>query len=90
MAYFGTPTREQAYGRKLTLREVEVFDLVITGLTNKEIATKLFVEEKTIKFHMTNILKKRGAKTRYELTFQEAQRKTKEDYVPRLSTGSAT
>lgn len=57
----------------LTPRQKQVMGLVCQGLTNKQIAAKLFVEEKTIKFHVTAILKKRNCKTRYALMSKEAR-----------------
>lgn len=54
-------------GKSLSVREIEVVKLVVTGITNKEVAGQLFVTEKTIKFHMTNIYKKMGVKSRSQL-----------------------
>lgn len=42
----------------LTDREKEVLQLVITGATNKEIASALFISENTVKNHLCNILDK--------------------------------
>ena len=52
---------------KLSNREIEVMEQVAKGLTNKESAINLFVAEKTIKFHMTNIFRKLGFKHRAQL-----------------------
>lgn len=54
----------------LTKREVEVIELLLQGLSNKEIGNKLFVSESTIKTHLWNVFKKRGVKKRAELVFQ--------------------
>lgn len=43
---------------ELTPRELEVFQLVAEGLSNAEIAGKLFVGEATVKTHVTRILMK--------------------------------
>ena len=52
-------------GNELSTREKEVAALVCqTGMTNKQAADKLFVSEKTIKFHLTNIYKKLGVQNR--------------------------
>lgn len=42
------------------------------GLSNKEIAERLFVTEKTIKFHLTNIYEKAGVKSRMEFIAKES------------------
>jgi DNA-binding NarL/FixJ family response regulator len=50
----------------LTTREFEVLELIVEGLSNKEIAAQLFVTESTIKTHVSNILIKLDAKRRTE------------------------
>jgi len=42
----------------LTPRQMEVLQLVAQGLTNKEIAAALYVTERTVKYHMSEILQK--------------------------------
>jgi NarL family two-component system response regulator LiaR len=42
----------------LTPRELEVLSLIAEGLANAEIAEKLFISEKTVKSHVSNILSK--------------------------------
>jgi DNA-binding CsgD family transcriptional regulator len=51
----------------LSNRESEVAELVSKGLSNKEVANQLFVTEKTVKFHLTNIYKKMNVKSRAQL-----------------------
>ncbi|CDX02104.1 Oxygen regulatory protein NreC [bioreactor metagenome] len=51
----------------LTLRELEVFNLVVTGLRSKEIAEKLEITKRTVDFHIGNILLKLEAKSRLEI-----------------------
>ncbi len=43
---------------KLTRREYEVISLIAEGLNNKEIADNLYISEKTVKNHVSNIFKK--------------------------------
>ncbi|WP_282079611.1 response regulator transcription factor [Aquimarina algiphila] len=48
----------------LSKREYEVLCEIASGLSNKEIAKKLFVSESTIKTHVSNVLVKLDAKRR--------------------------
>lgn len=48
----------------LTAREVEVLRLVTAGLANREIAARLSISERTVKFHVSAILSKLGASNR--------------------------
>ena len=59
--------RDVLLSKGLSNRESEVTDLLTLGLTNKEIAARLFVTEKTVKFHLTNIYKKMNVKSRSQL-----------------------
>ncbi|WP_307190010.1 response regulator transcription factor [Geomicrobium sp. JCM 19038] len=43
---------------QLTVREAEILRHVTLGKSNKEIASDLFITEKTVKTHMTNIFSK--------------------------------
>ena len=47
---------------KLSIREIEILGLIMRGLTNNEIAEKLFISYETVKSHRKNILEKKGAK----------------------------
>lgn len=51
----------------LSNREAEVTELVAKGLSNKEVGNRLFVTEKTVKFHLQNIYKKMNVKSRAQL-----------------------
>jgi DNA-binding CsgD family transcriptional regulator len=48
----------------LTSREQEVLTLVATGLSNREIAERLFIAQKTVSVHVSNILAKLGVSSR--------------------------
>jgi DNA-binding CsgD family transcriptional regulator len=51
----------------LSRREREVYDLLLENLSNKEIAKRLNVSERTAKFHVSNLLSKFQVKRRSDL-----------------------
>jgi DNA-binding CsgD family transcriptional regulator len=51
----------------LSKRELEVLQLICSGLTNKKIADRLFIGEQTAKDHARNIMRKVGVKSRAAL-----------------------
>jgi DNA-binding NarL/FixJ family response regulator len=51
---------------QLTSREYQILEQVATGASNKEIASRLFLSEKTVKHYMTNILQKLQVRNRVE------------------------
>lgn len=53
--------------QKLSQREIQIALLMNAGLANKEIADQLFISEKTVKTHVSNILNKMGLKDRMQL-----------------------
>jgi DNA-binding NarL/FixJ family response regulator len=59
---------------ELTEREQDVLELIGQGMANKEIAQKLVISERTVKFHVSAILAKLGAGNRTEATRIAAQR----------------
>jgi DNA-binding CsgD family transcriptional regulator len=59
--------RRTAAGPLLTRREQEVAQLVADGRTNREIAQALFLSPKTVERHVSNVLRKLGARNRTEL-----------------------
>ena len=50
----------------LTSREREVLDVLATGATNKAIAERLFISEKTVAVHVSNVMAKLGVSNRTE------------------------
>jgi len=50
----------------LSTREVDVFSLIVEGLSNKEISEKLFISEHTVKNHITNLLSKLNVSDRVQ------------------------
>ena len=51
--------------RSLTVRELEVLELLSQGLTTREIAARLFVERVTVRTHVAAILRKLGVPNRH-------------------------
>ena len=52
---------------ELTDRQRVVYDMIVSGKTNKEIMAALFIEQSTLKSHINQIYKKLDIKTRREL-----------------------
>jgi RNA polymerase sigma factor (sigma-70 family) len=52
--------------KALTRREMEILKLVAEGLTNEEIGKKIFISEKTVKTHLTNIFDKLKVNNRFK------------------------
>jgi NarL family two-component system response regulator LiaR len=48
----------------ITRRELEILELIAQGLSNREIAEKLYVSENTVKTHSSRVFDKLGAKRR--------------------------
>ena len=51
----------------LSERELEIIELVATGLTNSEIASQLMISKRTVDNHVSNVFAKTGAKNRIAL-----------------------
>jgi len=85
----------------LSNRELDVAVLVSKALTNREIGERLYISEKTVKFHVTSIFKKMNVKSRAQLivwcvphlNFSEDQTKPvgndKSDSMIRQEVGSS-
>lgn len=61
-------TLQQDHG--LTGREAQIAIEVSKGLSNADVASSISIAEKTVKWHLTNIFKKMGVKSRYQLIFK--------------------
>jgi len=61
-----TPAGEHKASDLLTERESEILSLVTSGMSNKEIAEKLILSQRTIKAHLTNIFNKLNVASRSE------------------------
>jgi DNA-binding NarL/FixJ family response regulator len=60
------PVATSAVESPLTDREFEVLDLLAQGLSNAEIADRLFVEPTTVNYHLAGLLQKTGARDRLQ------------------------
>ncbi|MFC3876707.1 helix-turn-helix domain-containing protein [Winogradskyella maritima] len=60
---------------KLTRREIEITTFILDGLTYKNIGKKLFITERTVSKHASNIFKKTGVKSKKEFLSQFSQKK---------------
>lgn len=59
--------KEFLHRREIKGRILEALELAVTGLTNREIATKMQITEKGVKNHMTEIFKRMKLKSRAQL-----------------------
>jgi DNA-binding NarL/FixJ family response regulator len=60
---------------QLSRREQEALDSLLENLSNKEIASKLNISERTVKFHVSNLLAKFGVRRRADLILLCYQRR---------------
>lgn len=58
--------RTREMGTALTPRERQTWELIAHGLTNRDIANSLGISERTVKFHVSNVLKKLMVSSRTE------------------------
>jgi DNA-binding CsgD family transcriptional regulator len=64
--------RAPTTGNELTATERKVADLVAQGLPNREVAAALFITPKTVEFHLRNMFRKLGVRSRTELARRKA------------------
>jgi DNA-binding CsgD family transcriptional regulator len=67
-----TAARTLGSGVKISRRERQVLDGILRSLSNKEIAAKLNVSERTVKFHVSSLLAKFGVADRVALCREAA------------------
>ncbi len=65
-AFVGSPTPRPANVFELSAREREVLALIAEGRTNREIAERLFISQKTVGVHVGNVLAKMRVSGRVE------------------------
>jgi DNA-binding NarL/FixJ family response regulator len=65
---------EEGFDEPLTPREVQVLELLAEGLPNKAIATRLNISDQTVKFHVSSISGKLGAKNRTDAVRRAVRR----------------
>ena len=59
----------------LTIRELDVLELIAKGMANKDIAQSLFISEKTVKNHITNIFRKLSVDDRTQAALYAIKKK---------------
>jgi DNA-binding CsgD family transcriptional regulator len=58
------PDERRREDRGITRRELEILELIAQGMSNREIAGKLYVSENTVKTHSSRVFDKLGARRR--------------------------
>jgi len=74
LSHVGGIMRGENKEDELTSRELDVLRLMSKGLRNKEIATELFITERTVKFHANSIYQKLDVNVRTEAVSLAIQR----------------
>ena len=54
----------------LTKREKEIFTLLIQSYTTKEIVKQLYISEKTVRNHISNVIQKLGVESRIQAVLE--------------------
>jgi two-component system NarL family response regulator len=65
---------ERMHRSELSPREMEVFELIAKGLSNKEIASKLSISEGTVRVHISHLLAKLGCSDRAQAVSEAFRR----------------
>ena len=66
-ALINAARQKPGLGSDLTERELQVLTLLVMGSSNSDIATQLNISMATVKYHLSNIFSKLGAKSRVEV-----------------------
>lgn len=62
----GVPGPDASLLHRLTRREIEILKLVSGGRSNRQVAEILYVTDQTVKFHLANVYRKLGVRSRFE------------------------
>jgi len=65
-----TNEEENEAKKILTKREKEIFDILVQDQTTKEIAAQLYISEKTVRNHISNVIQKLGVKGRAQAVIE--------------------
>lgn len=68
-------SQEELIENELTKREIEIIKAISEGLNNKEISEKLFISDRTVNTHRTNIMNKLNAKNSVDLVVKAIEKK---------------
>lgn len=74
---------------KVSRREMDIVDGLLANLSNKEIASKYNISERTVKFHVSNLLAKFKVRRRADLLLLWYQQGSEGGLVPRSAGASA-
>ena len=69
------PSSTAAPKNRITVRELEVIELVVEGLSNREVADRLSLSEQTVKNHAARIMDKLGVRNRVELVLHSVRKR---------------
>ncbi|WP_169796224.1 helix-turn-helix domain-containing protein [Granulicoccus phenolivorans] len=64
----GSRSRDSESLTELTPQEQAVVELVVQGMSNREVAASLFISVKTVQYHLTRVYARLGVRSRAELT----------------------
>ena len=64
--FAGPPPPKERITTELTMREVEILEMLSQGLRNVDIAERLAISPRTVEAHVSNLISKLGAQSRTE------------------------
>jgi len=71
----GANTHDDSEERRLTPREIEVLEYIVMGAHNRDIASSLFISEKTVKNHISSIFRKLKVEDRTQVALSAIKAK---------------